>query len=72
MACASSTWAGKRIAERVAGKDAGQEVFKLPIYNTPLEYPNVWNLVRSEAFAPFRRFGQFFLYKWYWLRDEKF
>jgi len=27
--------------------------------------------VRSEAFAPFRRFGQYFLYKWYWLRDEK-
>ena len=68
---ASSTWAGKRIAERVAGKDAGQEVFKLPIYSTPLEYPNVWNMVRSEAFAPFRRFGQFFLYKWYWLQDEK-
>lgn len=66
-----STWAGKRIAERVAGKDAGREVFNLPIYNSPLEYPNVFNMVRSEAFAPFRRFGQFFLYKWYWLRDEK-
>ena len=68
---AASTWAGKRIAERVAGKDAGREVFNLPIYNSPLEYPNVWNRVRSEAFAPFRRFGQFFLYKWYWLNDEK-
>jgi glycine/D-amino acid oxidase-like deaminating enzyme len=68
---ASSTWAGKRIAERVAGKDVGREVFNLPIYNSALEYPNVWNMVRSEAFAPFRRFGQFFLYKWYWLRDEK-
>ncbi len=68
---ASSTWAGKRIAEQVAGKDAGREVMSLPIYNSPLEYPNIWNMVRSEAFAPFRRFGQFFLYKWYWLRDEK-
>jgi len=68
---ASSTWAGKRIAERVAGKDAGREVFNLPIYNSQLEYPNLWNMVRSEAFAPFRRFGQFFLYKWYWLNDEK-
>ena len=58
---ASSTWAGKRIAEQVAGKNAGREVFNLPIYNSPLEYPNVWNMVRMEAFAPFRRFGQFFL-----------
>jgi glycine/D-amino acid oxidase-like deaminating enzyme len=65
-----STWAGKRLAQRVAGKDAGQEVFDLPIYNSPLEYPNLFNVVRSEAFAPFRRFGQYFLYKWYWLRDE--
>ena len=67
-----STWAGKRLAERVAGKDAGREVFQLPIYHTPLQYPNLFGLVRSEAFAPFRRFGQYFLYKWYWMRDEKF
>ena len=67
-----STWAGKRVAERVAGKDAGREVFNLPIYNSPLEYPNLFNQVRSEAFAPFRRMGQRFLYKWYWMRDEKF
>ncbi|MCX7225552.1 MAG: FAD-binding oxidoreductase [Burkholderiales bacterium] len=66
-----STWAGKRLAERVAGKDGGNEVFQLPIYSSPLEYPNLFGLVRSEAFAPFRRFGQYFLYKWYWLRDEK-
>lgn len=66
-----STWAGKRLAERVAGKDDGREVFNLPIYSSPLEYPNLFNKVRSEAFAPFRRFGQRFLYKWYWMRDEK-
>lgn len=66
-----STWAGKRIAERVAGKDEGKEVFRLPIYSTPLEYPNLFDKVRSEAFAPFRRFGQRFLYKWYWMKDEK-
>lgn len=66
-----STWAGKRLAQLVAGKDVGQEVFNLPIYNSPLEFPNVLNLVKSEAFAPFRRFGQYFLYKWYWLQDEK-
>jgi glycine/D-amino acid oxidase-like deaminating enzyme len=65
-----STWAGKRLAQRVAGKDAGQEVFALPIYNSPLEFPNLFNMVRSEAFAPFRLFGQFFLYKWYWTCDE--
>jgi glycine/D-amino acid oxidase-like deaminating enzyme len=66
-----STWAGKRLAERVAGKDAGREVFQLPIYSSELEYPNMFGLVRSQAFAPFRRFGQRFLYKWYWFRDEK-
>ena len=66
-----STWAGKRLAERVAGQDAGRDVFKLPIYDSPLEYPNVLNLVRSPAFAPFRRIGQRVLYKWYWLHDEK-
>ncbi|MFM9999329.1 MAG: NAD(P)/FAD-dependent oxidoreductase [Burkholderiaceae bacterium] len=67
-----STWAGKRLAERVAGQDTGREVFQLPIYHTPLQYPNLFGLVRSQAFAPFRRFGQYFLYKWYWMRDEKF
>jgi glycine/D-amino acid oxidase-like deaminating enzyme len=66
-----STWAGKRLAERVAGRDSGQEVFKLPIYDSPLEYPNLFGLVRSPALAPFRRIGQRILYKWYWLRDEK-
>lgn len=65
-----STWAGKRLAQRVAGKDGGEAVFQLPIYNSPLEYPNLFNLARSQAFAPFRRFGQYFLYKWYWMQDE--
>jgi len=66
-----STWAGKRLAERVAGKDAGRKVFELPIYKSPLPFPNVLGLVESPAFAPFRRMGQRVLYKWYWLRDEK-
>ena len=66
-----STWAGKRLAERIVGQDAGREVFKLPIYDSPLEYPNVMGAVKSEAFAPFRRIGQRALYKWYWLRDER-
>jgi len=65
-----STWAGKRLAQRVAGKDGNDAVFKLPIYDSALEYPNLFNLVRAQAFAPFRRFGQFFLYKWYWMQDE--
>lgn len=58
-----SIWAGKRLAERVAGQDAGREVFNLPIYDSALPYPNVLNLVESQAFAPFRRFGQRFPYK---------
>ena len=65
-----STWAGKRLAERVAGKDAGQEVFQLPIYNSALTYPHFLHLFRSEALAPLRRLGQSFLYKWYWWQDE--
>ena len=66
-----STQAGRRLAERVAGRDAGREIFDLPIYNSPLPFPNVLDAVQSEAFAPFRRIGQRVLYKWYWLRDEK-
>jgi glycine/D-amino acid oxidase-like deaminating enzyme len=66
-----STWAGKRLAERVAGKDAGNPVFELPIYRSPLPFPNVLGWVESPAFAPFRRIGQRVLYKWYWLSDEK-
>lgn len=66
-----STWAGKRLAQRIVGADAGEPAFGLPIYDSPLEYPNVWGVVRSPAFAPFRRLGQRVLYRWYWLRDEK-
>lgn len=65
-----STWAGKRVAQRVAGKDGNDAVFDLPIYNSPLEYPNFFKLFRAEALAPFRRLGQQFLYKWYWWQDE--
>ncbi|MDB5818780.1 MAG: FAD-binding oxidoreductase [Rhizobacter sp.] len=56
-----STHAGRRVAERVAGQDSGRAVFDLPIYNSPLD---------GHWAAPFRRIGQSFLYKWYWLRDE--
>ena len=63
-----SAHAGRRMAQRVAGQSL--PVFDLPIYNSELEYPNVLNLVRSRAFAPFRRLGQHALYQWYHLRDE--
>jgi glycine/D-amino acid oxidase-like deaminating enzyme len=66
-----STWAGKRLAELVAGSKVNSEVFKLPIYNSPLEFPNLFGHLRSEALAPLRRLGQRFLYKWYWYKDEK-
>lgn len=66
-----STWAGKRLAQRMAGQDAERAVFSLPIYDGPLEYPNAFGVVRSPLLAPFRRIGQRALYKWYWLRDEK-
>lgn len=63
-----SAHAGRRMAERIAGKQG--KIFELPIYKSPLEYPNVFNVLRSRAFAPFRRLGQRFLYRWYWLNDE--
>ncbi|MBL8352223.1 MAG: FAD-binding oxidoreductase [Burkholderiaceae bacterium] len=64
-----SAHAGRRMAQRIAGK--ADRAFELPIYDSALEYPNVMNLVRSRAFAPFRRFGQRALYHWYHLRDER-
>ena len=66
MACAR----GKRVAQRVAGSNPQDPVFHLPIYRAPLEFPNLFNLVRAEAFAPSRRLGQRFLYKWYAMQDE--
>lgn len=66
-----STWAGKRLAERIAGKDTDNPVFNLPIYANQLEYPNLFGVIKSAFLAPFRRIGQHILYKWYWLRDEK-
>jgi glycine/D-amino acid oxidase-like deaminating enzyme len=54
-----SAYAGKRLAERVVGKDGGH--WDLPIYNSPLP---------GHLFAPFRRLGQAMLYKYYYLRDE--
>lgn len=62
-----SAQAGKRLARLVAGKK--QEV-ELPIFESRLPYPNVREMVESELFAPFRRFGQRFLYRWYHLQDE--
>lgn len=64
-----SAHAGRRLAQRIAGR--ADTAFQLPIYDSPLEYPNVFNAVRSRAFAPFRRMGQRFLYHWYHLRDER-
>lgn len=64
-----SAHAGRRLAQRIAGQ--AHPAFQLPIYTGELEYPNVFNTVRSEAFAPFRRLGQRALYHWYHLCDER-
>jgi glycine/D-amino acid oxidase-like deaminating enzyme len=56
---ASSAFAGRRLAQLVAGR--GAEIPDLPIYDSPLP---------GHALAPFRRLGQSLLYKWYFLRDE--
>lgn len=64
-----SAHAGRRLAQRIAGRD--DDAFRLPIYDQPLEHPNVFGVVRSPAFAPLRRIGQRMLYRWYHLRDER-
>ena len=64
-----SAHAGRRMAQRIAGEN--DSAFALPIYDSELEYPNVFNVVRSRSFAPFRRLGQRFLYHWYYMRDER-
>ncbi|NMK45999.1 FAD-dependent oxidoreductase [Achromobacter sp. Bel] len=56
---AFSAHAGRRLAERMMGKDG--PAWDLPIYDSPLP---------GHLFAPFRRIGQGLLYRWYHLRDE--
>ena len=63
-----SAQAGRRLAQWIAGK--GNEL-TLPIFTSRLPFPNVREMVVSEAFAPFRRFGQRFLYRWYAYNDER-
>lgn len=63
-----SAQAGRRLAQWIAGK--GSEL-DLPIFTSKLPFPNVREMVVSEAFAPFRRFGQRFLYRWYAYNDER-
>jgi glycine/D-amino acid oxidase-like deaminating enzyme len=65
-----SAHAGRRMAERVAGKWQHSRD-DLPIYDSALEYPNVMGMVRWKGFAPFRRVGQRFLYHKYLAQDEK-
>jgi len=62
-----SAQAGRRMAERIAGKKTGPE---LPIFDSTLPFPNMMEMVESQAFAPFRRLGQSILYRWYHLKDE--
>ncbi len=63
-----SAQAGRRMAQRNAGKSEGLDA---PIFQSPLPFPNVLDVrFESQVFAPFRRFGQRILYKWYHLKDE--
>ncbi len=64
-----SAQAGRRMAERIAGRPAPEE---LPIFDSPLPFPNVLTpAIESQLFAPFRRVGQRFLYRWYYFTDER-
>ena len=64
-----SAQAGRRLAQWIAGR--GREL-ELPIFKSRLPFPNVREMVEAEMFAPFRRFGQWWLYRWYHLKDEVF
>ncbi len=63
-----SAQAGRRLAQWIAGH--GQSL-DLPIFRSRLPYPNIRELVEAEMFAPFRRFGQWWLYRWYHFKDER-
>jgi taurine dehydrogenase large subunit len=54
-----SAQAGRRMAQMVAGKGAGLD---LPIFTSPLP--------GHGLLTPFRRLGQWGMYRWYYLRDE--
>lgn len=62
-----SAQAGRRLAQWIAGHG---QTLDLPIFTSRLPFPNVRELVESQAFAPFRRIGQRALYRWYHLKDE--
>jgi len=61
-----SAQAGRRLAENIAGIRTPE----LPIFRSRLPFPNVREMVEAEMFAPFRRFGQWWLYRWYHMKDE--
>lgn len=63
-----SAQAGKRLAQWIAGHG---QTLTLPIFTSRLPFPNIREMVESQAFAPFRRFGQRFLYRWYAYNDER-
>lgn len=62
-----SAQAGRRLADSIAGKATPD----LPIFRSKLPFPNVREMVESEMFAPFRRLGQWWLYRWYSMKDER-
>ncbi|SJN27479.1 FAD dependent oxidoreductase [Vibrio casei] len=62
-----SAQAGKRLAQWIAGEGHSLD---LPIFQSKLPFPNIREMIESESFAPFRRLGQTFLYRWYSLKDE--
>ncbi|PZX34424.1 FAD dependent oxidoreductase, Putative taurine dehydrogenase large subunit [Cupriavidus phytorum] len=63
-----SAQAGKRLAALIAGKSSALP--ELPIFRSPLPFPNVREMVESQMFAPFRRLGQRVLYHWYHWKDD--
>ncbi|MEW9306856.1 NAD(P)/FAD-dependent oxidoreductase [Labrys neptuniae] len=56
-----SAQAGRRMAQMVAGKGGGLD---LPIFTSPLP--------GHGLLTPFRRLGQWGMYRWYYLKDEIF
>jgi len=63
-----SAQAGLRMAQLIAGDGNGLDA---PIFTSRLPFPNFKEVVETQAFAPFRRIGQRFLYHWYNFKDER-
>ena len=65
-----SAQAGRRLAQHHLPEKRPM-YRKLPIFEGALPYPDFAGLFNARWLAPFRRLGQWGLYHWYHLKDER-